>query len=154
MVIKCENEGKMLAVLAKLSAETDYLWASGHKPDEYKVCSVSFPVWIIVGEDSKLTWTTHFSDIPFDYTELTDDEFLFFNATNIKDDPVNHPSHYTQGKVECIDAMEQVFGIEAVKHFCLLNWFKYNFRHELKNGQEDMDKASWYFEKYRELLNR
>ena len=54
----------------------------------------------------------------------------------------------------CIDAMEQVFGIEAVKHFCLLNWFKYNFRHELKNGQEDMDKASWYFEKYRELLNR
>ena len=30
------------------------------------------------------------------------------------DDPVNHPSHYTGGKVECIGAMEVVFGKEAV----------------------------------------
>ena len=71
-----------------------------------------------------------------------------------ENDPVNHPAHYASGKVECIDAMEQVFGVEAVKHFCLLNWYKYNFRHNLKNGQEDLEKASWYFEKYKELLNR
>lgn len=69
-------------------------------------------------------------------------------------DPVNHPSHYTSGKVECIDAMIEVFGIEAVKSFCLCNAFKYHWRHGMKNGQEDIEKATWYMDKYRELVNR
>lgn len=69
-------------------------------------------------------------------------------------DPVNHPSHYTSGKVECIDAMIEVFGIEAVKSFCLCNAFKYHWRHDQKNGQEDIEKATWYMDKYRELVNR
>ena len=69
-------------------------------------------------------------------------------------DPVSNPQHYTSGKVECIDAMIEVFGIEAVKHFCLCNAFKYHWRHELKNGQEDIEKATWYMDKYRELMNR
>lgn len=68
-------------------------------------------------------------------------------------DPVNHPSHYTSGKVECIDAMIGVFGIEAVKHFCLCNAFKYHWRHNQKNGQEDIDKATWYMDKYHDLVN-
>lgn len=68
--------------------------------------------------------------------------------------PVNHPSHYTSDKVECIDAMIEVFGIEAVKSFCLCNAFKYHWRHDLKNGQEDIEKATWYMDKYRELVNR
>lgn len=68
-------------------------------------------------------------------------------------DNVNHPRHYTGGKVECIDAMEQAFGKEAVEHFCLLNCFKYLWRFGDKNGEEDVDKAKWYFAKYKELLN-
>lgn len=69
-------------------------------------------------------------------------------------DPVSRPQHYADGKVECIDAMIEVFGVEAVKHFCLCNAFKYHWRHEQKNGNEDIQKATWYMDKYRKLVNR
>ena len=64
---------------------------------------------------------------------------------------VNHPGHYNQGKFECIEVMIEVFGIEAVKHFCLLNAFKYNWRTGEKNGNEDIEKGIWYLNKYLEL---
>ena len=38
---------------------------------------------------------------------------------------IDHPSHYCHGGMECIDEMLTVFGREAVKHFCLLNVWKY-----------------------------
>lgn len=60
-------------------------------------------------------------------------------------DNVNHPSHYTQGKVECIDALESATigksGIEAV---CVSNIVKYLWRYEEKNGIEDVKKAQFY----------
>lgn len=64
---------------------------------------------------------------------------------------VNHPSHYNQGGVECIDAMVAAFGKEAVENFCLLNAFKYVWRNRDKNGFEDIDKAIWYLNKVKEL---
>lgn len=69
-----------------------------------------------------------------------------------KDDPVNHPPHYTQGGIECIQAMEAAFGKEAVAHFCICNAFKYCWRSEHKNGVQDIDKAIWYLNKYKELV--
>ena len=66
-------------------------------------------------------------------------------------DPVNHPSHYTAGGVECIDAMVSAFGAREVSNYCICNAFKYIFRHERKNGEEDIAKAEWYLAKYREL---
>ena len=71
-----------------------------------------------------------------------------------KNESVNHPSHYNQGKYECIEVMIEVFGIEAVKHFCLLNAFKYNWRTGEKNGNEDIEKGIWYLNKYLELATR
>lgn len=63
-------------------------------------------------------------------------------------DPVNHPSHYTQGKVECIDAVESATvnkkGIEAV---CTANIIKYLWRYEEKGGLEDLKKAKFYLNK-------
>lgn len=60
-------------------------------------------------------------------------------------DNVNHPSHYTQGGVECIDAITAATvnktGIEAV---CTANVIKYLWRYEAKNGLEDVKKAQWY----------
>ena len=47
---------------------------------------------------------------------------------------VNHPSHYATGKYECIDVMLEIFGVKAVKTFCLLNAFKYNYRSGRKDG--------------------
>lgn len=68
-------------------------------------------------------------------------------------DNVNHPSHYETGKYECIDVMIETHGIEAVKNFCICNAFKYLYRHENKNGVEDVRKAKWYLDKYLELVD-
>jgi len=63
-------------------------------------------------------------------------------------DIVNHPSHYTQGKIECIDAIEEstkgLLGIAAV---CVANIIKYIWRYKFKNGTEDLKKARWYLDK-------
>ena len=64
---------------------------------------------------------------------------------------VNHPEHYKNGAYECIDVMLDVFGLEAVNHFCQLNAFKYLWRNEHKNGMEDIQKAIWYLKKIEEL---
>ncbi len=66
---------------------------------------------------------------------------------------VNHPSHYNQGGIECIDAMVAAYGKEAVENFCLLNAFKYVWRNRDKNGFEDIDKAIWYLNKAKELAD-
>lgn len=69
----------------------------------------------------------------------------------ITEDKVNHPPHYNHGKYECIDVMEDTFGKLAVKHFCILNAFKYIWRANEKNGIEDVKKAVWYLNKTVEL---
>ena len=66
-------------------------------------------------------------------------------------DNVNHPSHYESGKFECIDVMLETQGEEAVLNFCICNAFKYLYRHNRKNGVEDIKKAKWYLDKYIEL---
>lgn len=65
------------------------------------------------------------------------------SAQGTTDDGVNHPAHY-QGKNECIDAMIALFGVEAVKHFCACNAYKYRFRSQSKDGSKDIAKAEFY----------
>ena len=72
-------------------------------------------------------------------------------TANPANDSVNHPSHYNQGKYECIDVMVETFGVEATKNFCLLNAFKYIWRTGEKNGAEDIKKAIWYLDKVLDL---
>ena len=71
-------------------------------------------------------------------TELTQ------TAEDAKPDTVNHPAHYTECSLECIDVMLAVFGRKAVTDFCILNAFKYMWRYEHKNGLEDLQKAERY----------
>ena len=72
-----------------------------------------------------------------------------------KSNKVNHPEHYNkQGRKECIQEMEEQFGTEAVIVFCVLNWYKYNYRHDLKGGEEDLQKAKWYFEYAQKLRKK
>ena len=66
-------------------------------------------------------------------------------------DPVNHPEHYTKTSIECIDAMVETQGVDAVQMFCVCNAFKYLWRHSRKNGAEDIRKAAWYLNKAIEL---
>ena len=60
-------------------------------------------------------------------------------------DPVNHPVHYCQGNIECIEAIaaatKNLRGIEAV---CVANVIKYVWRYKSKNGYEDLEKARFY----------
>lgn len=74
---------------------------------------------------------------------LTDTE-LAQTAEDAKPDTVNHPAHYTECSLECIDVMLAVFGRKAVTDFCILNAFKYMWRYEHKNGLEDLQKAERY----------
>lgn len=68
-----------------------------------------------------------------------------------KQDNVEHPTHYAGTSIECIDAMAETQGEEAVKNFCICNAFKYLWRHNRKNGVEDVKKALWYLNKFVEL---
>lgn len=68
----------------------------------------------------------------------------------LEDNPVSHPSHYTQGKIECID-----FITDKELDFCRGNAIKYIVRAGLKNGnsaEQDINKAIQYLEFYKEKV--
>lgn len=83
------------------------------------------------------------------FHEPLEDEVITPDETT--PDMVNHPHHYTNGGMECIDEMMLIFGREVVMHFCLCNTWKYRYRALSKNGEEDMQKSHWYLNKYKEL---
>lgn len=67
---------------------------------------------------------------------------------SIKTDAVNHPKHYTSGKIECIDALEAATaGLTGIEAVCTANAIKYLWRWKQKGGAEDLRKARWYLDK-------
>lgn len=62
-----------------------------------------------------------------------------------KNDVVNHPSHYTEGCIECIDAIKASMSSEAFTGYLKGNAMKYIWRYEKKGKSiEDLSKAKWY----------
>jgi hypothetical protein len=61
-------------------------------------------------------------------------------------DNVNHPAHYNQGSIECIDAIKAATGSGFVK-YCTGNVIKYLWRYDNKGGLEDLKKAAWYLDR-------
>lgn len=59
-------------------------------------------------------------------------------------DIINKPFHYNTSKYECIEVMREVFGDEKLKIWCVLNAFKYLYRCYYKNGDQDLEKATYY----------
>lgn len=56
---------------------------------------------------------------------------------------VNHPQHYNQGEIECIDIIEML-GL----NFALGSALKYIWRADIKgNPIEDLEKAAWYIQR-------
>lgn len=100
---------------------------------------------------------------PFSFIGLKDDKYVIVKEPTkdsknsftmpLPEDNVNHPKHYTQGGIECIDALKAATvgktGIEAV---CVANIIKYLWRYEEKNGVEDCQKAKWYLDRLIEEL--
>lgn len=69
-------------------------------------------------------------------------EILFGAEETVAADPVNHPSHYADGKIEVIDFIE-----DKKLGFCLGNVVKYIARAGKKDPSkevEDLKKAAWY----------
>lgn len=89
---------------------------------------------------------------PYESTEITNDGtkrcsyFAPMSKTveKPKDDKVNHPSHYTQGGIECIKCIEASMKPEGFQDYCKGNVIKYIHRWREKGGVEDLKKAEVY----------
>jgi|TARA_R100001594_G_scaffold120442_1_gene156046 hypothetical protein len=67
-------------------------------------------------------------------------------------DMVNHPPHYNQYGIECIDAIKECTG-QGFESYLQGNILKYLWRYRYKNGLEDLEKAQWYLSKLIEIKN-
>jgi len=65
-------------------------------------------------------------------------------------DNVNHPSHYTAGDIECIEAIEAQLTKEEYRGYLKGAIAKYIWREKYKGGTESLRKAEWYLQR---LLN-
>ncbi len=87
-----------------------------------------------------------------DFSSMTDDEIsraydvIYSSQSEIKtSDPVNSPSHYSDGKIEPIEFIE-----DKNLGFCLGNAVKYIARAGKKDPTkevEDLKKARWYIDR-------
>lgn len=74
---------------------------------------------------------------------------IYKNAVMKQNDPVNHPSHYTAGGIECIDAISAAISCQKdpVDAWLTGQIIIYLWRWPLKNGLEDLKKARFYLDR-------
>lgn len=136
----------------------DVRWKSGDLPSEFMPPVYKFPIWLevnragqlgycVMSDCHKFTNSFYQRTLECEDTQDTAPSAAEPIAPATADAPVDHPSHYTHGSVECIDAMVETQGVHAVQHFCVCNAFKYLWRWRGKNGMEDIKKAAWYLNK-------
>jgi hypothetical protein len=71
------------------------------------------------------------------------------------DEEVNHPPHYTQGDIECIQGIEAALGPLGAYNYCKGAAIKYLWRCDYKgNTKTDLEKASWYIARAIENLEK
>lgn len=71
-------------------------------------------------------------------------------ASPTEPDMVNHPPHYTQGGIECIDALTAMISPYKDPNDAALSWqvVKYIWRHPFKGKPlEDLKKARYYLDR-------
>ena len=101
-------------------------------------------------------WEDHPNDIEKNY------EIIFGNAEDTEeekkaDDMVNHPSHYTFGGVECIDAITSALSSyeDSVDSWLVGQVIKYLWRAPLKGKyEEDIKKAQFYLNRLVEKIDK
>lgn len=82
-------------------------------------------------------------------TELYNNE----QDPDLKNDPVNSPSHYTKGDVECIDGIKSALSKKEYRGYLRGNALKYIWRCMDKgNAVQDLDKAVWYISRLKKEL--
>ena len=66
-------------------------------------------------------------------------------------DTVDHPPHYTEGGIECIEAIEAQLTPEAYEGYLQGNCAKYLWRWNNKGGVTDLKKCRWYLDRLIQL---
>ena len=97
-------------------------------------------------EDAGVLRTSMLSDD--ELVSLADDMIAERKAqiwSRCPNDPVNHPAHYTQGGIECIEAIRASMHPSGFQDYCKGNVLKYIWRWRDKGGIEDLAKAQLYF---------
>lgn len=129
-------------------------------PQKYIDCVNEGDYWLAL--DIASNWSREFWDIK-GIIEETDK--VLDPSTDVKKEDkkietgvyesVNAPAHYAG--TDCIEKMEKIFGTEAVKHFCILNAYKYLYRAGKKPGvdaEQDRAKADWYLDYAGKLVKK
>jgi len=95
--------------------------------------------------------TCKYNDTYFDCSQCEDyDEW---EEKPIETDMVNHPSHYTQGKYETIDIIEdKVKDLPPFEAVLVGHILRYITRYHYKNGLQDVKKCKWYVDKLISML--
>jgi hypothetical protein len=69
-------------------------------------------------------------------------------AAEAKEDLINHPSHYTRGEIECIDAQEAALGHDGFVSHLRATIIGYLWRLPFKGeALKDSKKAKWYIDR-------
>ena len=112
---------------------TSFGWLK--KGNEYTVQKEDASHYLLFGSD---TWWSK-------------NRFDELKGSGLTPDPVNHPSHYTQGGIETLDYIKAKLTQEEFCGYLKGNIFKYVSREGLKNGVEDLKKARFYLDKLVEV---
>lgn len=95
-------------------------------------------------EDSNKAEERHIEDSSKEAVQVPTAEHMDKMYGIIEHDAVNHPSHYTRGKIEVIDFIE-----DQQLPYHLGNVIKYIARAGYKGDKlEDLKKARWYLDRY------
>ena len=87
------------------------------------------------------------------YGENISDNRLGKSYSNLINTMVDHPPHYNNGHVECIEAIEAMLTPDEFIGYLRGNSLKYRWRFRYKNKPiEDLRKARWYEEKLKAFL--
>ena len=142
LAIHCDTEEKAKRLCEEFG-KMGKRWLSGSSYFE-------FYDYLTYQEYTCLSNTNEYSPISY----FIDDNIKVFEFDEIEDfktntSQVNHPSHYTDGKIEVIDYIE-----DKKLGFHLGNAVKYISRAGKKDAsktREDIEKAIWYLERYLEV---
>jgi hypothetical protein len=164
MLDKSKSKGEVMKVGDKvrvIGSQSGGCWSVGHEgyilelretdcrvSDEYGERAIGN--WYQYGdlELMRYDWdVTKDSEQGFTISGLDTNTTYTFRAEGTQQDNVNHPSHYGNGSIECIDYLEDFLTKEEFIGYLRGNIGKYLHRWRYKNGLEDLRKAEWYLTK-------
>lgn len=124
----------------------------GKKKLQKKARKLNSDMKFVGAEEGMKEWKEILSSMyPDSESEETKKSYFTF-------DNVNSPSHYTQGDIECIDAIQSALScLNGFEAYLTGNILKYMWRWKSKNGIEDLKKSQWYLNKlieYKETLEK